>query len=559
MRRTILSLSALSLVFPLVASAVDLTDASDIYSDARSFSKAERAGISVLTNMDVLAGNPDGSFAPRRTLNRAEFTKIAVLMQYGLTEVEEAFDGKTCFPDVPSDAWFAKFVCFAKAQGIVSGNPDGRFWPANDVNYAEALKILSEVFGYEVQPGQGEMWFRPYLQAAENRGVALMGRDVALALKRGEMARLGAAYAAESDGELDAYRDAERGVSASSMSSVTSSSASSVSSSLRTSSASLSPVASSVSSSSAASTAFRARNRFLLLGRATSPVLDGTVMADDEDILVSISDLILRREVRSIEKMWLVDEKGIEVAEYLISTTDTEKRRWKAQASSQSYRIVKNVPTLMGVKVKLKDRSAGGSSDEVFEVERFSIDAVGAVSGQTRQIVPTNQHYPLQLTAQAELTGVKNALADAGTMQQGLRKVIGSFTFSGTILPNAQLTLSEVNVRIERSGVSLSRIRIGSAAEVEQTDCSVDGADSSLVSCSFIPDALDDVVPGRTLSIIADVSVTSGDQGTLRVTLPDAGALGTNGSVKWTDGTGRFNWIDTTSPLATGTLWTVTK
>jgi hypothetical protein len=566
MRRTIALLSALSVALPLVASAITFHDVAGDYTDEKTFSMAERAAISVLTDADVVGGNPDGSFAPRRTLNRAEFTKIAVLLGHGLVEVEEAFENRACFPDVPSGTWFAKFVCFAKKQGIVGGYPGGTFKPEQPVNYAEALKILAGVFEYGVAPGAGDRWYEPYVVEAKKRGVALPASvEYGRLLTRGEMARLAAAFYAENEGELDAYRAFERGQDSSHTSSVSSSGSSGSSESSGSSKSSSAPSSSAPSSvSSSASGLFPARNRFLIVGRATYPILDGTFTAEDEDLVVSLSDLIFRREFRSLNKIWLVDADGKQLMEYLISTSDSEKRRWQAVPSSGSgsYRLTKGKPTLLGVKVLLDSRDTGGSSDEIVEIERFSIDAVGATSGLTRQLIPSNQHYPTHVTAQAELTGAKNALPATGTLQTGLRRQIGAFTFSGMLIPGAQLKISELTFNVERTGVALNRIRIGGLAEVEQADCSVESGDMMIVSCPAIPEMVDDVIynGGRTLHLIADVSLNgSNTQGTLRASLADPGAIGRNGAIKWTDGTGRFNWIDAAAPVAVGTMWTVTK
>jgi hypothetical protein len=55
----------------------------------------------------------------------------------GFNENEAVF-----FPDVPQDVWYAKYVCQAKASGIVNGLGDGTFAPNNPVTRAEAVKLL---------------------------------------------------------------------------------------------------------------------------------------------------------------------------------------------------------------------------------------------------------------------------------------------------------------------------------------------------------------------------------------------------------------------------------
>lgn len=95
--------------------------------------------ITYLQQNQIIEGNPDGTFKPQNTLNRAELTKIAVLSAELPLETD-----LSCFPDVSEDAWFAPYVCAAKAYNIVQGYPDGTFKPSNVINRAESLKIIAE-------------------------------------------------------------------------------------------------------------------------------------------------------------------------------------------------------------------------------------------------------------------------------------------------------------------------------------------------------------------------------------------------------------------------------
>lgn len=88
----------------------------------------------------VFSGYPDGTFQPERVLNRAEQLKIYLLLD-GMNPDANLY--KNCFSDV-GEEWFARYVCYAKAQGIVQGYADGQFKPAQQVNKVEALKMLAE-------------------------------------------------------------------------------------------------------------------------------------------------------------------------------------------------------------------------------------------------------------------------------------------------------------------------------------------------------------------------------------------------------------------------------
>lgn len=88
----------------------------------------------------IFSGYPDGTFQPDRVLNRAEQLKIYMLLA-GISPDANIY--KNCFDDV-GEEWFARYVCYAKTQGIVQGYGDGYFRPAQQVNKVEALKMLAE-------------------------------------------------------------------------------------------------------------------------------------------------------------------------------------------------------------------------------------------------------------------------------------------------------------------------------------------------------------------------------------------------------------------------------
>jgi uncharacterized protein YkwD len=114
----------------------------------------------------IVKGYEDGTFKPNNPLNRAEFTKI--LVESVLSETPSA-PTSSCFPDVPSGIWFEKYVCHGKDK-LFNGYPDGSFQPGNNINVAEAAKIISNAFELNTpEEVEGEMWFGRYLAALEEK------------------------------------------------------------------------------------------------------------------------------------------------------------------------------------------------------------------------------------------------------------------------------------------------------------------------------------------------------------------------------------------------------
>lgn len=120
-------------------------------------------------------------FRPDAVLNRAELVKIIIETVYSAEEIDACLSQNiqpswtyVHFPDVLVSDWFAKYVCMARANGIVQGYPDGSFRPSQEVNRAEALKIVFEALSQNVNVSQSlsfsdvptGSWFRSYVAFA---------------------------------------------------------------------------------------------------------------------------------------------------------------------------------------------------------------------------------------------------------------------------------------------------------------------------------------------------------------------------------------------------------
>ncbi len=145
------------------------------FSDQASIPSWATQSIDTLVESGVFSGNPDGTFAPLRPLNRAEFCKL--LAQATYTDLYE--DQIESFPDVQYDDWFFPYVETAKQEGWLAGYPDGRFRPENTINRAEVAKILSAVLALpEESPQAGEEWFEPYFRALDSVDLLAHGSEI---------------------------------------------------------------------------------------------------------------------------------------------------------------------------------------------------------------------------------------------------------------------------------------------------------------------------------------------------------------------------------------------
>jgi polyhydroxybutyrate depolymerase len=126
-----------------------------------------RDDIDTLLYKNIVQGYVDGTFKPLQAVNRAEFLKVLLA-----DSAEAPVPKRRCFPDVSSRDWFAPYVCAAKQRGIVTGQRGGLFQPEASINQAEALKMLLLARGERIQEGSANPWYEPYLERAEELGIA---------------------------------------------------------------------------------------------------------------------------------------------------------------------------------------------------------------------------------------------------------------------------------------------------------------------------------------------------------------------------------------------------
>jgi len=128
-----------------------------------------------LVDLKVLSGNDDGSFAPNRLINRAEFCKMLVTA----TDTEIFHSESASFPDVKKSDWFYDYVETARKNGWVKGYPNHTFKPGNNVNRAEAAKMLINAFHFKVSGNtQGKPWFEPFFEKMLEKDLLAHNSDV---------------------------------------------------------------------------------------------------------------------------------------------------------------------------------------------------------------------------------------------------------------------------------------------------------------------------------------------------------------------------------------------
>lgn len=112
--------------------------------------------ITALVEMEIVKGNPDGSFKPDNALNRAEAATL-LFRVLGMDEEEMSAPEDKPFSDVAVDAWYAIYVDTLKGLEVIKGNPDGTYAPGKNINRAEFLTLAMNAYYYMMAEEMGEV------------------------------------------------------------------------------------------------------------------------------------------------------------------------------------------------------------------------------------------------------------------------------------------------------------------------------------------------------------------------------------------------------------------
>lgn len=136
--------------------------------------------IEKLVGVQVISGNPDGTFKPEDPVNRAAMLK----MLYKAAGKTPDPARVKCFKDVPEGSWYEPYVCDAAFHRHVQGYNDGMFKPGNPVTRAEGLKMMLLLLGIEVPEITSlnrelvkfvdistSAWYTKYFSAAFNKAL----------------------------------------------------------------------------------------------------------------------------------------------------------------------------------------------------------------------------------------------------------------------------------------------------------------------------------------------------------------------------------------------------
>lgn len=181
----------------MAAGPVAETPAASRYSTVRIALAPDIAGTKyeeaaeLLGALGIMVGDAeDGAFRPSDTIIRSEMAKVAVY-SVGLEDMAVSSNGKTEFPDVPSDHWATGAISVAHQQGMVVGDDVGTYRPDDPVLLQEAVAIIVRAMGYEPAATDKGGYPSGYLSvASSNQLLRGISGAPAQAATRGDIAQL---------------------------------------------------------------------------------------------------------------------------------------------------------------------------------------------------------------------------------------------------------------------------------------------------------------------------------------------------------------------------------
>lgn len=96
--------------------------------------------VSKLVKLNIVGGNPDGTYKPNDPITRAEAAKI----MYGILELEGFSNEGTpaIYTDVKENHWAYKYVMTISDWKIMNGYSNGKFGPGDNLTRGQTAKIL---------------------------------------------------------------------------------------------------------------------------------------------------------------------------------------------------------------------------------------------------------------------------------------------------------------------------------------------------------------------------------------------------------------------------------
>lgn len=116
-----------------------------------------------LSERGIISGYPDGTFKPREPVTRAEYAALVNAAFPNEAVERQAIN----FRDIPYDYWAQPAIQSAYRKGFLSGYPNNRFRPQQNIPRVQAFVALASGLDYQVQNGTTEILLGSYVDAPQ--------------------------------------------------------------------------------------------------------------------------------------------------------------------------------------------------------------------------------------------------------------------------------------------------------------------------------------------------------------------------------------------------------
>lgn len=131
-----------------IASAAETKKVATDFSDWATIEHKD--AVSLMVDLGIINGKPDGTFDPKGTIDRASWAKMVYYAATGSDDADAYLGTATNLKDIAGN-WAESYICYLAAMKYISGDNFGNYNPANNVTVAEANKMMLTVLGWDAE------------------------------------------------------------------------------------------------------------------------------------------------------------------------------------------------------------------------------------------------------------------------------------------------------------------------------------------------------------------------------------------------------------------------
>lgn len=131
-----------------IASAAETKKVATDFSDWATIEHKD--AVSLMVDLGIINGKPDGTFDPKGTIDRASWAKMVYFAATGSDDADAYLGTTTNLKDIAGN-WAESYISYLAAMKYISGDNYGNYNPANNVTVAEANKMMLTVLGWDAE------------------------------------------------------------------------------------------------------------------------------------------------------------------------------------------------------------------------------------------------------------------------------------------------------------------------------------------------------------------------------------------------------------------------